>query len=676
VDKPVESVENTVYKIEPDSNGEYLHERFAASGKASGAGRFEILAMTAGIGNGWDFGADVLRASLQLWDKVECFVDHQLSTRSIRDLAGMLAAPAWDEGRQGIRAALVPMGPSAGVLEEMGKVILSAKDPGSPSGARSAPDVGFSADIIFKAKDKTVTKIVKVLSVDLVIDPARGGEFIRELYSKQAEFHHKESEMTEVVESKGQTAEVETLRNLLQVQTEQQRLAEEAEKARAVRAQMCEYLLSSALGAAKLPTAAGEQVRKQFSGRVFEPAELQTAIEDTRKLVSELTGALIVQGPGRIHGMFTTEDQLSAAVDDLLGAKRDPDKMGLKVAQLSGIRELYMMLTGDHDLHGGYHGDRAQFATTADFAGLVKNALNKIIVEKWGDMGRAGFNWWESIATVEHFNSVQSITGTLIGTVGSLPVVAEGGEYPELAVGDSPETGTFIKYGGYVPLTLELIDRDETRKLASYPKELAIAGLRKISELVAAIFTAPTAAGPALADGGLLFNATAVTSVGGHLNLLTTGLSAAQWEVVSAAVFNQPLLVKQALGYYGTGPKMGINPKYVLVPRALQLTAKKILYPGWENLANITSENQQQGSPGDVLTVPEWTDATDWAAVVDPRIAPAIFVGERFGIVPQIFVAGDDYSPAVFMNDESRLKIRHFLAVWVNDFRPLHKSNV
>ena len=37
---------------------------------------------------------------------------------------------------------------------------------------------------------------------------------------------------------------------------------------------------------------------------------------------------------------------------------------------------------------------------------------------------------------------------------------------------------------------------------------------------------------------------------------------------------------------------------------------------------------------------------------------------------------GDELSPAVFMNDESRLKVRHFLACWVNDFRPLHKSNV
>jgi len=276
----------------------------------------------------------------------------------------------------------------------------------------------------------------------------------------------------------------------------------------------------------------------------------------------------------------------------------------------------------------------------------------------------------------EHFTSLNSITGTLMGTVGALPTVAEGGEYTELVIGDSPEVASFTKYGGYIPLTLELIDRDETRKLRQYPRELANSGLRKISQLVAAIFTDNSAVGPTMADTGALFNNTAVTTGGGHKNLLTTALSAAEWEVVSTAVYNQPQLVKNATGYYGTGPKLAVNPKYLLVPRVLQLTAMKILSPALENAANIYSENLQRGQPGDVITVPEWTDATDWAAVVDPRISPSIFVGERFGIMPEIFVAGDERSPAVFMNDEHRIKVRHFVAVWVNDFRALHKSNV
>jgi hypothetical protein len=179
-----------------------------------------------------------------------------------------------------------------------------------------------------------------------------------------------------------------------------------------------------------------------------------------------------------------------------------------------------------------------------------------------------------------------------------------------------------------------------------------------------------------MADGGALFNATAVTTAGGHANLLTTALSAAEWEVVCNAVYSQPMLIANETGYYGTGPAMALDPKYCLVPRELRLTAMKILYPEWENASNIHSENLQRGEMGDVVVVPEWTDANNWAAVVDPRLMPGIVVCERFGLLPEIFIAGDELSPAVFMNDEHRIKVRHFIAVLVQDFRPLHKSNV
>ena len=371
-----------------------------------------------------------------------------------------------------------------------------------------------------------------------------------------------------------------------------------AEEIRQARLGLCAGLLDSTLAAAHLPAALAKRLREQFSGRVFESAELQTAIEDGRKLVSELTGGQVVQGPGRLHGMFDTRDRLQAAVDDLLGAERDPGLENVQAARLSGIRELYLTLTGDYDLHGGYYPERVQLATTADFTGLVKNALNKVVANRWEELGRAGYDWWQRIATVEHFTTLHDITGTLVGTVGDLPEVAEGEAYTELAVGDSPETASFKKYGGYIPLTLELIDRDETRKLRAYPRELAAAGLRKISTLVAAIFTASSGAGPTLADGGALFNATAVTTAGGHKNLLTTALSSAEWETVCTAVYNQPMLVKKAAGLYGTGPKMALNPRFLLVPRSLQLTAMKMLYPGWENAPTSTARTSSAARPG------------------------------------------------------------------------------
>lgn len=663
---------------------EQQHRITLESASVNPKGEFEILAITAGEGNGWKFSAATLQKSVSLWEGTETFIDHHWFGHSVHDLAGICHNPRWDETKQGIQLTLKPIGPGAEVLREMGRQILTEEE-------NTRPSVGFSADLVFTAQGKDVQEILRVFSVDLVVHPARGGEFIREIYQKlkgnsmsqESETPNLQQPALQQVEPPLDPAPVmeriqrdqQAIDQLVGAQEKFKELEQEAQKVSELRMKMCTQFLESALAAASLPAPAQERLRNQFSGRAFEPAELQSAIEDTRALISELSGGAVVQG-NHVHSVFDSSDKLQVAVDDLLGAPRSKELEKLEIRPLSGIRELYLMLTGDYNLHGGYFADRVQLATTADFTGLVKNALNKIVVNTWEQLGRAGYDWWLRVARIEHFNTLNTITGTLIGTVGDLPSVNEGSAYTELTVGDSPETASFVKYGGYIPLTLELIDRDETRKLAAYPREMAAAGLRKISSLVSAIFTANAGVGPTLADSGALFNTTAVTTAGGHANLRTVALSAAEWDGVQSAIYQQPMLIKNETGVYGSGPALAINPRFLLVPRTLQLTGMKILYPSLENAASIYSENMQRGQPGDVITVPEWSDPTDWAAVCDPVLAPAIYVGERFGLLPEIFIAGDELSPAVFTNDEHRLKVRHFLAVWVNDFRPLHKNNV
>ena len=457
------------------------------------------------------------------------------------------------------------------------------------------------------------------------------------------------------------------------------------ESLRLVRLQTCRNLLKVSLEASKLPAPSANRVEIRFNkqletGTPFEPAELETAIQEEQSLLSALTAAGAIQGPGRITNMVNSADALEAATDDLFGVQRDTRLANVKAARLTGIRELYLMLTGDYELHGGYYGERIQLATTADFTGLVKNALNKVVDQQWAALGAAGYNWYEKICKVEHFTSLNTITGILVGTVGSLPTVTEGSEYTELAVGDSPETADFTKYGGYIPLTLELIDRDDARKLRSYASQLGYAARRKLSALIAAVFTANSSVGPTMADTGALFNATAVTTAGGHANLLTTALGTdyTAWNAVALAMYNQPVLIKQAASYYGTGPKMAVWPKFCLVPGALRAQAEALFVPRWASqlVAVGAAGTATWGGQVEVVTVPDWTDATDWAAAIDPAIAPSIIIGERFGLKPEIFTAGRDTDPAVFMNDETRIKVRMFAAVLVQDFRPLHKENV
>ncbi|MDD4576972.1 MAG: hypothetical protein PHS75_00255 [Anaerolineaceae bacterium] len=531
-------------------------QRLALEVSPTGSGRFDILAITAGAANGWEFPAKVLRDSLSLWDGVNCFVDHSLKARSVRDIAGVLRKPVWDESSQGVRAELSAFGPSAEVLKDIGRQVLEESD-------EAAVKVGFSADVLFQGKAGKVEKILRIYSVDLVYNPARGGIFLRALnqlgINPIFEGELKMPLSNNLLQT--EEPEVKPLEEPTGFGSEGKSLETQLSEMRQMRDEMSTFLLESSLSNTNLPQSLKSNIRNQFQNRSFAPAELSQALREAHTLLSELEATHVVKGPARIEGMIEPGERIQAAVDDLFGAPREQKMSNASVAKLSGIRELYLSLTGDVDLHGGYHPQRARLATSVDFTGLVKNSLNKLVSNTWDELGKAGYDWWKDVTVQEHFHSLHDITGTLIGTVGDLPAIAEGANYTELKVGDSPETASFTKYGGYIPLTLELIDRDETRKLRGYARELASAGLRKISRLVADIFTVNAGTGPGMANDEFLFNTDPVTIAGGHNNMDVLALNSENWDKVSARVYAQPMLIKNAVGLYGTGPQMAVNPK-------------------------------------------------------------------------------------------------------------------
>jgi len=484
----------------------------------------------------------------------------------------------------------------------------------------------------------------------------------------------------EIVESTLQEQQIEANRQAAaQLLGETERMnALEAQLAEsnAVLVAQCEHLLSSGLASSKLPEIVQKRIRKGFEGRAFKAPELSEAISEARTELAALSNGDNIQGPGRISVGIGSTDQFRLAVEDLFGMERSPEDAKIRVHKLSGLREAYLLATGDQNFMGGYYPEFS--LVTANFPGIVANIMNKMLLVAWKDFEQH-YGWWKKIATVDHFTNLNDVAWIRTGTIASLPTVAERGEYTELPIGDNKETDAWEKFGGYVPLTIEAVLRDDVRAFRRMPREVALAGIRNISEQIAEIFTQAAGAGPTLADTGALFNSTAVTTAGGHANLLTTALGTdyVAWNAVAAAVYNQPLLVKNAAGYYGTGKKAAIDPSFILVPRALKNQAEALFVPRWEAQAqNVSAVSPSWGGRVEVLTVPEWTDATDWAAAVDPKLIPGVMIGEIFGIEPQIFSASSETDPAMFANDESRIKVRQFLVVGVADYLPLHKENV
>jgi len=119
-----------------------------------------------------------------------------------------------------------------------------------------------------------------------------------------------------------------------------------------------------------------------------------------------------------------------------------------------------------------------------------------------------------------------------------------------------------------------------------------------------------------------------------------------------------------------------MKPNVALVPADLIVQAESLFLPRWEAPTHLVPTAGGQTFGGHVLplAVPEWTDATDWAAV--NNLMPGIMIGEIFGVIPQIFSASSEMDPAMFANDEARIKVRQFLVTGVADDMPLAKNNV
>ncbi len=654
--KVVETTEPTEY-----TEAEERVRLAAAFEDAVGDGEYRLAVIAAGTANGWEFEAATLRDAVErgLFRVVASFVDHLGlgAGRSARDIAGVVHDATWDEGRAAVMARFRPWGPSRGIAREMLEQLVADRTAGRPT-----PPVGLSVDIGLLAAGRRVVRIERVYSADLVYNPAAGTAGTVEKLS--------EMEMSEGVRGPAAPA----------VERRRERMSERivapesaVERDDLLRLQ-CQATLEAVLGAATdLPPVIRDKVRGQFAGQVFTSAALEAAMRQERQAFAALVEDGVVRGvgeayppaprprgvgegpfasprgrgeqrgePGRhVMAMWSEEERIEAAFARLMGY---PVSEALSdTPRLSGIRELYHLVTGDLDMYGVYNPERALFAngSTSTMASLVANLMNKIIPQRAEELGRAGYDWFRRVSHEEDFNTLQTVDWVTVGGFGDLPTVAEGAAYTELSWTDKAETSAWTKKGGYIGLTMEMIDRDQTQKVRQIPNMLATAGVRTLSAAVANVFTANSTAGITLSDAKALFHAD-------RGNIDTNALSAANWDAAIQKVYKMTEL--------GSGRRLGVRPRYILVPIELEKTALQIMVSNAEPTSNVFYDNVRRTMAENVVTCPELTSATAWFAMADPVISPGVGIGYRFGRTPEVFVAEQPEVGSMFTNDEVCVK--------------------
>jgi hypothetical protein len=438
--------------------------------------------------------------------------------------------------------------------------------------------------------------------------------------------------------------------------------------------------LEAALEQSGLPDAAQILIRQvvQQQPEFLDMAEVDRLIAAQKAVLAEAAQPSVVSGlrPLTAGDMRTALDDMQEALDWCLGVQGGPTP----APSLRNIRDVYLAITGDVDFYGAFNREQSRLsaASTATLPGLARNSLNKVVRQHYDNL--ATFRWYERIAdVVAHDGSTQDIDLVMVDGLANLPTVAEGAAYTEAVTGDARESMSFGKRGVYVGITLEMFRRSDIAKMQAIPRELVKAAIRTRSAAIAGIFTAASGAGPTMVDDSTaLFHAD-------HGNLATVAFSAAEWAAARKRLFSQTVP--------GTGSKLGLWPTFALVPMDLYDTALELFGYGTGDIGKPNSGGTAQtvnpygesrlGDPRPIpVVVPEWTDATDWAQIVDPRLHPVIQMAyasaPQGGVhaLPEIYEVRSETAGLMFTNDTLPIKIRDWWAYGVATHVGIGKNNV
>jgi hypothetical protein len=629
-----------------------------------------------------------------LFKGLAVFADHPgfFETPSVKALIGVTHSPTYNPETDSIDAVLKfytnagnEDGRLANVIVDTLHMMLKDQSIGIPT-----PDIGISLVFwpVWRSsqpgdKMRILDAFHKIDSADVVFGPAADGRIIEALsiYGRSSQGGNPTmSEPTPTYttavdpEPEETTAPVEESTDLTPPQGATP--SEAVDSLNAWQDAAGQEAARAIIQHAQLPQISRDRLNAQFWSN---PEQLYQALKEEREYLAALTQQNVIQmygGPPRDGNanairMTTGLDQIENAVNWIFGLP----EATTPEPQLRRFDMLYSMLTGDYEFHGQYQPERVFLAgaDTGTLANLAANAMNKVIIMQMSLLTH--YRWYERIAMpTPNDGSLFDMAWTSFGGITTLPIVSEGGAYDELVVDDVKEADSFVKYGGYVGITREMIKNSDIQRIQAVPRALASAAVKTRSSKVASIFTAASGVGPTLDQDSVVLFHTAT-----HANLATTaiGTDTTAWRAAALECFKQTEV--------SSGDRIGVFPKYCLVPPDLYHTALSIFGYGEGLPTTYLPEAQDRGigDPRPVpIAVPHFTDANDWAYIADPQVWPVIhmsFSADPSGRTfppPELWAATSETGGLLFAADVLPIKIRDEFAYGVNGFKGIGKRNV
>ncbi len=376
---------------------------------------------------------------------------------------------------------------------------------------------------------------------------------------------------------------------------------------------------------------------------------------------------------GESRAIRSDDDFMDAATDALChraGIKlKTPHPAAADLARMS-IQDMTRTLASRQDRQSGWLSPSGWFgrgsgATTSDFTHLLANVANKAVLNLMSEQEHTWRPWTRTVEVADF--KPQSLVG--LGAFSDLDQIPESGEYKQGTVVDWSESVSVLTYGKNFGLTRQALINDDLGQFANLSRQFAASASRKIAQL---------AFGRLTANPTLVYDSTAVFHVD-HANLASSG-TAPSVSTLDTGISAMRLQTAHMRDTDDSDPVyLNIQPKFLLVPVGLEMTAKIILASGWYPTdAGMEASPLYGKSPltGIELISDPLLDAnstTAWYLVADPDAFDGVVVatlasaGNSFGLTIESFEPDHQ-------SDTYWQKVRIDVGASAVDYRTLYKN--
>ncbi|MBF0093985.1 MAG: hypothetical protein HQL34_05510 [Alphaproteobacteria bacterium] len=672
---------------------------------------FRIRVIRSGLsGNGTYYSDAVLREAVPLFDGARVFVKSDAEHlrgqgKDVRNVIGKITDARFVEGAA---AAMPPsfMKAASGAAADTGEiqatlhVLQSAGDVSArltEAVARNMTDLfGFSIDADGHARRGAIdgrraavtTKITRIRSVDLIVEPGAGGRLIH-LVEAQEDNAMLRDEVISMIRGRrpellnavdvGALADddlVVKFREAFPEETPPARVPvpvasppiplmardaptaptlDPAEIARQVDAEVGERIaMREAVAASGLPKPAQERLLGDLGGRAnITRADVAAAISQERDYISRFVESGRVSdlgGESRVEIGESRGDKIAAMFDAFF----DPAHKDHNHAR--SFRECYREATGDGRVTGRMSDcdpvRLREAMNAASFSEVLGNSITRRMIADYRT--QSIYDVWRMLGQVVPIGDFRTQERTRFGGYGDLPAVGQGDAYmPMTSPGDEKATYAVAKKGGTEELTMEMIANDDVGAIQRIPTNLSRAAKRTLGKFVLDFLRT----NPAIFDGKALFHVD-------HGNLGSAALAAASLAAGRLAMLSQ--------GEKDSNDPLGIGPKFLWVSPNNEETAVDLFRRNTQQDKNFI-----QSLSLSVVPVWYWTDSNDWCLSADPLDTPVLEIGFWNGDEePQLYVQDNPSVGSMFTHDKVTYKIRHVYGATALDYRGVYKAVV